>query len=470
MRAHEGAAAEAADGSVEKLSGDARAGAPKAPDKPAEATPRAGRTTATDPYLAIGVAAVVHRNTPPAPLPDDDDATAAYAAAAHARTEQIETVEAIGTVVDALPAEAREGLAAIVEEARAAAPESIAPDGTGEIQLAQAPLVIPPPTIPGATPFGAAPVPVLTPDELDHMGREIEEAVRAAAPHMRPGALGAAGTSLRVLGDLLGVIDPLPADQGDEDKDKNKDKDKDTDKDKDQDATDGASSNETPPRPKEPTPLTPKEPTPLTPKEPVPVGTEDDEPEASPEREAFRAAERLYELATRAWTRDMTVFRRFGIYNVAALRRTVQAIRENPDQVRQLADGRTVSIRLTEENKGLLVVDDKDDDVHGGDVFYSKDIPGDLKDDRLHITPSGRAAAKPVVKKPPRKKIPVSGRSAKEKANDPPSWARGFRPNVGQSGADFAAELMDAKYGKGNYRKGPASQYARIKKWAERAF
>ncbi len=244
VRAHKGAAAEAADGPVERPNGDAGAGAPKAPGKPAEVTPRAGATTATDPNLAIGVAAVAHRNTPPAPLPDDDDAAAAYVAAAHARTEQIDTVEAIGTVVDALPAEAREGLAAIVEEARAATPESIAPDGTGETQLAQAPFVVPPPAIPGATPFGAAPVPVLTPDELDRMGREIEEAVRAAAPHMRPGALGAAGISLRVLGDLLGVIDPLPADQTDDDREGDLQKK-------------SSSSGNTPPAGMEPEPNTP---------------------------------------------------------------------------------------------------------------------------------------------------------------------------------------------------------------------
>ena len=65
---------------------------------------------------------------------------------------------------------------------------------------------------------------------------------------------------------------------------------------------------------------------------------------------------------------------------------------------------------------------------------------------------------------------PVSGKSGKEAANDAPSWAKGNRPRKGENGKDFAKRLMDEKYGKDNYDKGPGSEFNKIKKWGDRGF
>lgn len=73
-------------------------------------------------------------------------------------------------------------------------------------------------------------------------------------------------------------------------------------------------------------------------------------------------------------------------------------------------------------------------------------------------------AKKPEHKKP---KPKVSG---KDGAKDVPSWAKGEKPYVGESGNDFADRVLTGKYGKGNYRKGPDSEYNKIRKWGDRAF
>ena len=71
-------------------------------------------------------------------------------------------------------------------------------------------------------------------------------------------------------------------------------------------------------------------------------------------------------------------------------------------------------------------------------------------------------------------KEPVSGKSAKEAAKDAPSWAKnwakGNRPYNNESGKEFAKRLCDEKFGEGNYKTGPASDYNKIKKWGDRAF
>ena len=66
-------------------------------------------------------------------------------------------------------------------------------------------------------------------------------------------------------------------------------------------------------------------------------------------------------------------------------------------------------------------------------------------------------------------KIPVPGLSGKEGAKDVPSWARGNRPRAGQSGKDFATELMNGKYGEGNWDKS-TREFSQIQKWADRNF
>ena len=67
------------------------------------------------------------------------------------------------------------------------------------------------------------------------------------------------------------------------------------------------------------------------------------------------------------------------------------------------------------------------------------------------------------------RKIPISG-SGKDKASDIPSWARGERPYIGESGKDFAKRVLDEKYGDGNYPTGPGSEYNKLKKWSDRGF
>ena len=67
-------------------------------------------------------------------------------------------------------------------------------------------------------------------------------------------------------------------------------------------------------------------------------------------------------------------------------------------------------------------------------------------------------------------KKPVSGKSAKEAAKDVPSWAKGNKPYKNESGNDFAKRLLDEKYGKGNYPKGPGTEYNQIRKWGDRGF
>ena len=67
-------------------------------------------------------------------------------------------------------------------------------------------------------------------------------------------------------------------------------------------------------------------------------------------------------------------------------------------------------------------------------------------------------------------KRPKSGLSGKEGAKDVPSWAKGERPRIGESGRDFAKRLLDSKYGPGSYDRGPTSEFNRIQKWGDRAF
>ncbi|ESQ10783.1 MAG TPA: hypothetical protein DIW77_20195 [Chromatiaceae bacterium] len=68
-------------------------------------------------------------------------------------------------------------------------------------------------------------------------------------------------------------------------------------------------------------------------------------------------------------------------------------------------------------------------------------------------------------------KVPKPKVSGKVGAKDVPSWVKGSRPRVGQSGKDFAREMMDAKYGKGGWSDtGARSEFSKIKQWADRAF
>ena len=59
-------------------------------------------------------------------------------------------------------------------------------------------------------------------------------------------------------------------------------------------------------------------------------------------------------------------------------------------------------------------------------------------------------------------------KSEKEKSTERPSWAKGLRPNPGESGKEFAKRVMDERCGEGNYDRGPGSDYNRLKKWGDR--
>ena len=61
-------------------------------------------------------------------------------------------------------------------------------------------------------------------------------------------------------------------------------------------------------------------------------------------------------------------------------------------------------------------------------------------------------------------------KSGQEKGSDIPSWAKGVRPQPGESGKDVAKRLLDDKYGSGNYGTGPGSEYNKIKKFIDRMF
>ena len=67
-------------------------------------------------------------------------------------------------------------------------------------------------------------------------------------------------------------------------------------------------------------------------------------------------------------------------------------------------------------------------------------------------------------------KINKPGVSGKEGAKGAPSWAKGQRPAVGESGKDFATRVMNDKYGPGNWSKGPGTEYNQIQKWGDRGF
>ena len=58
--------------------------------------------------------------------------------------------------------------------------------------------------------------------------------------------------------------------------------------------------------------------------------------------------------------------------------------------------------------------------------------------------------------------------SGKDKSNDRPEWSKWYPKNQGESANDYADRLLNDKYGKGNYDKGPNSEHNKIRKWADR--
>ena len=70
-------------------------------------------------------------------------------------------------------------------------------------------------------------------------------------------------------------------------------------------------------------------------------------------------------------------------------------------------------------------------------------------------------------------KKPVSGLTGKEGATDIPSWVKdeGYPPpRVGERSQDYAARILDHKFGVGKWKRGPTEPYNEIEKWARRHF
>ena len=70
----------------------------------------------------------------------------------------------------------------------------------------------------------------------------------------------------------------------------------------------------------------------------------------------------------------------------------------------------------------------------------------------------------------PQYKIPKPGASGQQGATDAPSWAKGQRPLVGESGKGYAKRLLDDKYGAGNWSAGPKSEFNQLQKYGDRHF
>jgi hypothetical protein len=66
-----------------------------------------------------------------------------------------------------------------------------------------------------------------------------------------------------------------------------------------------------------------------------------------------------------------------------------------------------------------------------------------------------------------------SGQTGGEAKDDIPGWIKGDRyrnPRVGENGNTYAERLMNHKFGKGNWKEGPGTDYNKIKKWANEHF
>ena len=61
--------------------------------------------------------------------------------------------------------------------------------------------------------------------------------------------------------------------------------------------------------------------------------------------------------------------------------------------------------------------------------------------------------------------------SAKERSTDVPSWASQYPRGPGESCSEYAARILKEKYGENNscaLKRGPGSEYSKIKKHCER--
>ena len=109
--------------------------------------------------------------------------------------------------------------------------------------------------------------------------------------------------------------------------------------------------------------------------------------------------------------------------------------------------------------------------IAGSGLAISLDALRNMFDVRIQKSESSKGDGEKNAEQENNKeyKKPKRG-SGKEKANDVPSWARGEKPYKNENGKQFADRLLDEKYGKGNYSKGPGSEYNQIRKWGDRGF
>jgi len=66
-------------------------------------------------------------------------------------------------------------------------------------------------------------------------------------------------------------------------------------------------------------------------------------------------------------------------------------------------------------------------------------------------------------------KRPIAGQTGKEAKDQIPGWVRTDRypnPRAGENGTTYAKRILDHKFGPGNWSEGPATDYNKIKKWA----
>ena len=68
-----------------------------------------------------------------------------------------------------------------------------------------------------------------------------------------------------------------------------------------------------------------------------------------------------------------------------------------------------------------------------------------------------------------KKKKKTSKQSGKERADDPPSWAKNEEYDKSKTAAQNAERVLNKKYGKNNWKKITNSEYSKIKKWLQRS-
>jgi hypothetical protein len=89
----------------------------------------------------------------------------------------------------------------------------------------------------------------------------------------------------------------------------------------------------------------------------------------------------------------------------------------------------------------------------------------------LKLPPLTANAFAKLAREPTLRKYSPPRLTGAEGAKNPPNWAHGMRPLVGESGKDFAKRLLDEKYGPDNWKDdGPDSEFSKIKKWGDRSF